>query len=75
MNFYNPFKPHIVYDINRQTYHIRKWSILFLSWNYLDNDSEYWWTKPYLHNATFKSLDEAKERLKVYQPNMKRVIL
>lgn len=84
--FYNPFKPHIV-SLNdaRDGFYVRKLTSLgfcFLDNDFVHIDDHFWmgemcgglyWQK----NGRFKSFDDAKRRLRMYQdskrPKFKRI--
>lgn len=62
MKFYNPFKAHIAYH-PEHGYFVRRGS--FIGWEYLDNDTNYWWfgfnyAKRW---ASMNSLKKARDRI------------
>ena len=65
MQFYNPFKPHVIKQ--GDLYYVRKLDAPF-SWVYLESSlDDYWWHEKYKHRAYFVTSTEAFSRLKNYK--------
>lgn len=70
MQFYNPFKPHLVEGGGK--WRIRKLSVFWFGWAYKDADGDhYWWSGNYDDWIDFPSKEKAQ--LVLDRMRMKRI--
>lgn len=68
MKLFNPFKPHLVKF--GEGFAVRKFSIFYMSWTYVDTTTGFWWTTGSMHVIdTVTTEEKARLALKVLTDN------